>query len=136
MHAQRHAWVRAAAACGAVLGLAGCSAPATQEAPATFTQRAALPSCGAVELGQGESVDASAWDCLDAAALHDGAELVVTGPTTEGDPITTYYRVGPDIDGLELFRDATADRFGAEGWSHQLCPGTATAATPLDCTEV
>jgi len=55
-------------------------------------------------------------------------------PTTEGDLIV-YYRVGPAIDGLEVFRDATHDKFGQQAWSHELCPGTITVTEPLGCQE-
>ncbi|WP_448061717.1 hypothetical protein [Cellulomonas hominis] len=73
-----------------------------------------------------------------APGLHDelgtGAELVVTAPTTEGDPVVTFSRVGPGIDGLEILTNASGDRFGG-GTSTQLCPGTVTVTGPLGCTE-
>ena len=67
-------------------------------APAAFVGREPLQSCGDVRLDQGESVPDDLYRCLDEAAAT-GAELVVTMPTTEGDPIVSYYRVGPQIDG-------------------------------------
>lgn len=76
----------------------------------------------------------AAWSCLDAAGTA-GAELAVTAPTIEGDPTTTYYRVGPGIDGLELFHDATQDRFGSGAWHHEFCPRTATVRDPRGCRD-
>ena len=105
------------------------------EAPSTFTERVAFASCGEILLDQGETVPGSAWVCLD-AATDTGAELVVEMPTTEGDLVVTYYRVGPSIDGLEVFRDATRDSFGPGTWSHELCPETTAVSEPLGCGEV
>jgi hypothetical protein len=102
-------------------------------APASFTEREPLPACDPVRLGQGETVPDDAWACLE-NGLVEGAELVVEAPTTEGDPITTYYRVGPSIDGMEIFTDGTADTFGPGTWTHQLCPDTEDPREPLGCT--
>jgi hypothetical protein len=56
-------------------------------------------------------------------ATTKGAELVVSAPTVEGDPIVTYYRVLPG-GGVEIFVDSTLDEFGGDGagWSLQRCP--------------
>lgn len=102
-----------------------------------LSQRESLPSCGTFGAGQGEAVPDAAWDCLDEGS-STGAELVVTMPTTEGDPIVTYYRVGTGIEGLELFVDSRADSYAppeSRGVSHQLCPDTTTAREPLGCRE-
>jgi hypothetical protein len=48
----------------------------------------------------------------------------VTAPTTEGEPITTYYRVLP-AGGLEVFTDATADSYGPGEWRHVRCADVA-----------
>ncbi|CPW34028.1 Uncharacterised protein [Mycobacteroides abscessus subsp. abscessus] len=50
-----------------------------------------------------------------------GGELTVVQPTFEGDPITTYYRVFSTDRRVEIFTDASADRFGNAGWSHFYC---------------
>lgn len=87
---------------------------------ADFTNRPELPSCGAVELDQGETIPQDALDCLAAAGAGTaGAELVVTAPTVEGDPIVSYYRALPD-GGIEVFVDMTKDSFGG-GWAYDLC---------------
>ncbi len=112
---------------GAVL-LADCGSGAEP-----FADRSPLALCGEVELAHGEQVPVDAWACLD-DAFGTGAELVVTAPTTEGDPVVTYYRVGPGIDGLEILTDASGDRYGG-GASTPLCPGTVTVTKPLGCTE-
>ncbi|MHC2997965.1 hypothetical protein [Microbacterium sp. HJ5] len=94
-------------------------------APDAFTNRDPLPSCGSVELDQGETIPQDAIDCLSQAGAG-GAELVVTMPTVEGDPITTYYRALPG-GGIETFSDMTQDSFGG-GWGHEVCE----AATTID----
>ena len=89
--------VAAAALTGALVALlSGCAqGPATPApTPTQFTDRAVLPSCGEVELGQGDEIPAENLTCLQDAA-DEGAELAVTRPTTEGDPVTEYYRVLP-----------------------------------------
>jgi len=121
----------------AALTLGSCGTPTQPglEPPQSFTAREQLPSCDPVDLSQGEVVPDAAWSCLDGAS-EEGAELVVTMPTTEGDPIVTYYRVGPKIQGVELFIDNSADAYAGiedRGWSHQLCPETSTAHEPLGC---
>ncbi|MGN7704195.1 hypothetical protein [Cellulosimicrobium sp. 22601] len=103
-------------------------------APAAFVDREPLDLCGDVRLDQGESVPDDLFRCLDAAAAT-GAELVVTMPTTEGDPIVSYYRVGPRIDGVEIFVDATRDAYGPREWAHLLCPDATSAAAPGTCQE-
>lgn len=118
--------------------LAACNVPGvpggTGGAPEWFTEREPLESCGEVRLGQGDTVPDDAWACL-GAGTATGAELVVTAPTAEGDPITTYYRVGPAIDGLEIVIDGSADTFGTGEWTHQLCPGTVDVREPAGCVE-
>ena len=61
----------------------------------------------------------------------------MTNPTTEGDPTTTYYRVGPGIDHLELFIDVSRAPTAATGrrGPTRSCPDTLTAAAPLGCAE-
>ncbi|WP_456826845.1 hypothetical protein [Cellulomonas sp. P5_E12] len=127
---------RLVALAASALVLAGCGA-GEDVPPESFASRAALPSCGELEIAQGETIPAEAWQCLDEADARAGAELVVTSPTTEGDPITTYFRVGPGIDGLEVFTDSSQDAFGGDGpaWTHQVCPDTVTSADPLGCAE-
>lgn len=97
-----------------------------------FDRRERLPSCGHVELGGTGSVDDASWACLD-AAWDTGAELSVMTPTTEGDPTYQYYRVGPGIDGLEVYRDTTSDTYGNGRWSHDVCPGEDVADARSSC---
>lgn len=139
-------------AASGLLVVAGCAstgaqppaddAPATPDdggvgeavAPGAFVDREPFDSCGDVRLDQGESVPDDLYRCLDDAAAT-GAELVVTIPTTEGDPVVHYYRVGPQVDGVEIFVDATRDAFGSREWAHLLCPGATSAASPGECRE-
>jgi hypothetical protein len=105
------------------------------DAPASFKERTKLESCGefVVELAA-ESFPDDALACLD-AAFDSGAELVVQVFTIEGDPVVFYYRVGPDIEGIEIFVDSTLDPYGA-GWSHQSCPSATSFLDQTDCAEV
>lgn len=89
-------------------------------APDAFLARKQLFSCGEFVLDQGETMPAAGWDCL-AEHVEDGAELVEVVPTTEGDPIISYFRVGPEIDGIEIFFDSSFDKFGSGEWEHQVC---------------
>lgn len=101
-----------------------------------FAAREPLTSCGEVALDQGEQVPDEAWACLDDAADDVGAELVVTRPTVEGDPVVSHYRRGPGIAGMEVFRDTRADCFAAapdRRWWHEVCPATTRAAEPAGC---
>jgi hypothetical protein len=129
----------AAAAWGVTcLALLGACGPGNGED--VFADRDTLPTCGEVtarpDLGDGEPKAelTEAFACLDAASAQgDGAELIVRYLTVEGDPIVEYHRVGPGIDGLEIYVDATQDTYGDQIWSYRSCPGTVTAAEPLGC---
>ena len=80
-------------------------------AHALFTTRDALPSC-------------DSWSCLQDAADQggNGAELVRTSTTSEGDPIRTYYRVKPGGE-YEIFTDRSQDKNLGNGpaWSYEVC---------------
>ncbi|MFE6971551.1 hypothetical protein [Isoptericola sp. NPDC057653] len=129
----------AAAAWGVpCLALLGACGPGNGED--AFAAREPLPTCGEVtarpDLGEGEPTTelAEAFACLDAASARgDGAELIVRSRTIEGDPIVEYHRVGPGIDGLEVYVDGTQDAFGDRTWTYRSCPETVTAADPLGC---
>ncbi len=91
------------------------------QAPDLVVNRIALPSCG-VEVAQpggrwNEAGRACFWN---AYLARRPAEFVTTMPTTEGDPITTIYRVLPD-GSVEVFIDATRDRWGSGEWSRFVC---------------
>ncbi len=110
-------------------------APDSERAPAAFRERSALPQCTAITVFQGESVPADLKDCLlSSDAQRDGAEVVVTRPTTEGDPIKTYYRALPG-GGLEVFTDATADSFGPGEWHHVRCADVAALENLDSCQQ-
>lgn len=109
----------------AVLGLsavglmvAGCAAgpvePGSVPTPQQFLDRAELPSCGEITLAQGDEIPSENLGCLDSAG-PEGAELSVTRPTTEGDPVTEYYRVLPG-GGWEAYLDGSMDRYGSQWW--------------------
>ena len=83
-----------------------------------WEDRAALPSCGSVVLSQGESLKPDApseLGCLrEGHTSGKGAELKVQWPTTEGDPIFTWYRALPS-GGTESYEDSTEDAWGEGG---------------------
>lgn len=92
----------------------------SRSAPEAFRDRAQLASCGKVVLTPAGRLNPRTIDCLKSKAASGGAELVVLQRTVEGDPIVRYYRVGPNIDGLEIFSDNTQDKFGRRTWAHEL----------------
>jgi hypothetical protein len=104
------------------------------DAPPAFQDREPLPSCGEVELDQGEAIPQRAIDCM-VDAMATGAELAVLQPTIEGDPLVSYYRVGPGINGIEIFTDGTLDTFGG-GWWHQQCADAQDIIAPKECREL
>ncbi|MFC6450456.1 hypothetical protein ACFP82_10210 [Cellulomonas gelida] len=130
--------VAALTACQQTAGAAVPRSSATGTTTAATTPATiAASSCGVVRLDQGERVPEPAWACLD-AALDAGraASLVVTQPTTEGDPIVLTYRVGGDVQGMEVVTDDRADEFAppdSRGLHRGLCTGTVRVAEPRDC---
>jgi hypothetical protein len=95
------------------------SSTTSPDAPASFTDRPPFRSCGQVELGQGATIPPTRIACL-AATSAEGRELVVVSVASDGARIVRYFRTGPEITGVELFEDATADP--ADGsWHHSFC---------------
>jgi hypothetical protein len=90
--------------------------------------RTPLPLCGAEEVGLEGTYDAEARACLLAAHLDGrGAELLTTQNTMEGDPINRYVRVHEN-GVVEIFVDATRDRFGSGEWERLVCQRLAPIA--------
>ena len=102
--------------------------------PSPPTPAAELPQCPAVTVGQGELPPTSSSCLFSDAAEEDGAELVVTAPTTEGDPIRTHYRRLPGEPGLEVLVDSTDDRYGGGTWERRSCPGATSLSDLGTCT--
>lgn len=113
--------------------LVGCSSPtspgvgADPTEPAQFTARDTLTACTSVQLGQGAQLPASALACI----AQPGSELKVTAPTTEGDPVTTWYRSLPG-EGYEIFTDMTQDPNGG-GWWLDACPSATSIHNLGEC---
>ncbi|CAM3179765.1 hypothetical protein NODU109028_01990 [Nocardioides dubius] len=60
-------------------------------------------------------------DCMrDALRERRTAEAVVTLTTVEGDPVTTYLRLRRNGT-VEVFTDATQDKFGSGTWERRTC---------------
>ncbi|GHJ44031.1 hypothetical protein Cs7R123_13730 [Catellatospora sp. TT07R-123] len=84
----------------------------------------AAASCGDIRLAQSQAAPEQALKCLiDAATAHRAAELVITGPTTEGDPITWRY-TSTTAGTVILVIDSRQDR-----WA-----GTSAKLTTQTCT--
>ncbi|MER5686162.1 hypothetical protein [Streptomyces sp. NPDC002205] len=89
-----------------------------------WESRTEFSSCGKVSLAQGEEMQKQAVReivCL-RRALESGqsAELKVTYPTVEGDPIREYYRLTPQ-GRLEVYTDSTDDGNSDQKWSFAEC---------------
>ena len=127
--------VLALASGACVVVLTGCvvgpGAPKGGPTPAAFLDREALPSCGSVDLGQGDEIPSGDIACLE-EATSAGAELAVRRPTVEGDPVTEYYRVLPG-GGWEIYTDMTKDAYG-EGWWLNTCPDALSMTQLGECT--
>ena len=123
---------RAAAGALLAMALAGCADFFTPAQPDWIVNRQPLESCGVEEISaNGLGVNVDARTCLlTAFQSGDGAELISTRPTEEGDPITSYYRVHENGT-IELFVDATRDRFGARTWERYSC-GTLASAEDMN----
>jgi hypothetical protein len=113
--------------------VAGCGVLAPASQPDWITNRLPLTLCGVEDVAQGgEGMNIDARRCLLAAyQAGDGAELISTQPTIEGDPITRYIRVHENGT-VELFVDATQDAFGSGRWERYRCERLLTVAEPND----
>jgi hypothetical protein len=133
-------------ALAAVVTLAGCGdgggdAGGGTALSSSAESRRPMPSCGAYTAPP-DGLPAEGWAARDCflAAFAEGreAELTITAPSIEGDPIVTIYRVlGPDD--VELFVDASADKFAAVDAYHQRCTSVAEEGNALaagGCTTV
>ena len=118
---------------GVVVALSGCSL-AEDPVLTRFEHRAPLPSCGSISLDQGQLLEdqTEALECLaDALTSGAGAELSVQQPTTEGDPITSFYRVLTD-GSTEVYVDSTQDEYSDRTWSHSTC-AKPTSVLDVNC---
>jgi hypothetical protein len=103
---------------GTLVLLAGC---AFLVQPDWIVNRLPLELCGTEHVDQGGDFDVEARRCLLAAYdAGEGAELITTQQSVEGDPITRFIRV--HVNGtVEMFVDATQDRFGSGEWERYRC---------------
>jgi hypothetical protein len=118
--------------CAGAMSMSGCAAgpAAPAPTPTQFLERAELPSCGQIELDAEEAIPEEELACLTDAG-EEGAELSVTRPTTEGDPVTEYYRVLPG-GGWEAYIDGSQDRNGGIWW-YTPCPDAADLEDLAQC---
>lgn len=69
--------------------------------------------------------------CLTRGRAASGAEWRQVAPTTDGDPITTYYRVFPGTPEVEIFLDRSRDTHQqGDGWKQLNC--TVSDITPAN----
>lgn len=128
--------------CAGVVPLAACASTSPVDPPpAEFNTRTPLLSCGQTKAtGPGDSIDdlypQSALDCLVRGRAEAGAEWSVTLDTTEGDPITTYYRVPATSPAIEIFLDRSRDaHWQGDGWKRLSCTVSMITAEALrSCT--
>lgn len=91
--------------------------------PDWVVNRLPLDACGEEVAGHGEGLNVEARTCLlDAFEDGRGAELISTLTSVEGDPITRYTRVHENGT-VEIFVDATRDRYGSGSWERLRCDG-------------
>jgi hypothetical protein len=96
--------------------------PTPGSTPQALLERAPLHLCGEFTLRLGEQVPASATECFENAIGAGGAELILTAPTDEGDPVVSWFRALP-TGGVEIWTDVRQDKFAGEAaWQHSLCP--------------
>jgi hypothetical protein len=120
--------VRAVVGVAVLLGMAGCSSFYPPDQPDWIVNRIPLESCGVETIGgAGIPLNLDARTCLLAAfQAGEGAELISTRASEEGDPITTYYRVHENGT-VEIFVDATRDRLGSQRWERYRCDRLASS---------
>ena len=107
--------MRPAALIAAVV-IAGCGLVPSVP-PDWVTNRLPLASCGE----ETNALNAEARACLlQAFERGSGAEMISTETTIEGDPITRYIRVHEN-GVVEIFVDASKDRFGSGTWERLRC---------------
>ncbi len=121
--------------------------PSFAEAPSIVQGREPLPACGwelVERTAQGDIYDAAVRECfLEAYGTGEPAEMITTGPTVEGAPVTAIIRhLASGL--VEVFYDATADPFGSQDWTRFECDtitplGEDAVGTPLfvwdECSE-
>jgi len=107
----------------------------SDRAPAAFHDGVQRETCGEITLSPGEEIPSEAVDCMDSAVAKHNVELTVASPTTEGDPIITYYRTSADTSGIEMFSNGEYDKFGSRDWWHALCPKSMTRLVREGCAK-
>ncbi|MEA2827912.1 MAG: hypothetical protein QOG43_2351 [Actinomycetota bacterium] len=117
----------------AFLVAAGCGGGGGDLLSDSAGSRRRMPSCGSYTATESPlpAQDEAVRQCfLNAAGDGTQMEVTVTVESMEGDPITTIYRVlGPDD--LELFVDASADKFSPVKTYHQRCTSVAAEGNGL-----
>jgi hypothetical protein len=105
------------------------------DAPEAVREGDAADTCGEFVLDQGESLPASAVQCLDEAlAAQRQAELAWSQPTVEGDPIVQFAFVGSQYPGVVVFSTDEFDSYGGHlGWTEFSCADATVATGVGEC---
>ena len=100
-----------------------------------WASRESLPSCGSVRLSQGEKLKVEGKTelaCMGRASKSGrGAELTIHQPATEGDPVTSYWRVTSE-GSTEVYGDSTEDAFSDQKWSFAISGSACGFSRPAD----
>ncbi|MGQ3382693.1 hypothetical protein [Glutamicibacter sp. TV12E] len=96
----------------------------SDRAPSAFHDDVQRASCGEITLSPAEEIPSDVVECMDSAVAKRNVELTVASPTTEGDPIITYYRTSADTSGIEMFSNGEYDKLGSRDWWHAMCTKT------------
>jgi hypothetical protein len=119
-----------------VVSPTAAGAPGAAPGVAPADQGGAI-DCGVVIIPQGQGLSETAMACVvDAAKARRPARLEETRPTIEGDPIFTTYVVRADGT-VEVIRDTSKDKFGANSITKEICTGPVAdrgMLTFADCT--
>jgi hypothetical protein len=97
-------------------------ARALPDAPAAIDDPDASIDCGSVWLGQGEAIPIESLDCLARYAGDENVEFRLSRPTTEGDPIISFFVGEPEAEALDVYTTSHWDKWGEDGWTHTRCP--------------
>jgi hypothetical protein len=116
-------------------GTLGSSGPSPAGTPIAVADRSVLPACGTETWTSPTGpMNLGARACfINAYRTGQPAEFISTSLTSEGDPITSIYRV---LGGgrVEIFIDSSQDRFAGSGrgWEQFECTSLVNVTAPFD----
>ena len=117
-----------------LLALSGCadSDPKAPDLEPVAKLAPGVKDCGVITVAQGEKVPASATACfVETVQGGHAARLIVTQPTTEGDPIVVTYSAAAN-GRIKVDTDTRADQYGTGRIEHQICTGATAKSHEID----